>query len=195
MIIVIVLTIYGNSVFLNVNFINRNSYFKLFKAFLEIDEFIGIGETKFMRDVTHKLFRLQITFYFIITFLSILVITYLYNVHIYQSYIIALFMGILLIAILSGVQIYIHFFIISYIFLCMRVRFLNISLLKLYNLDRYNIFTRKTLFFDGIIWKEHFIDSIELNSENLEHAYRLVFKLLRRLEDTFRFLVSISIRF
>lgn len=189
-IMVIILGVYSNSMFLNINFFNRNSLFNFFEICMDIDEFIGIRETKFMRDTTHRIFRLHIMCIVsmaIVTSLVISVTSYYYvELHINLA-------AFLMVLILHGVHLYIGFFIISYLLLSTRVHFLNKALMKKYNGNKSSIFKNKTLLFDGIIWKEQYDDLVSLNTEQFRHAFSILFRLVRQMERCYRFLVSILI--
>lgn len=182
-------TILNNVVLLNVNFVNRHSGSELVKNFIEIDAFLGIKQTKFMRCISYKdaviwccfiaSFEVALAFVLISTF-KLPISTYIVG-SVYFT--------------LEICMCYDHVFhLVSYKFLCMRVHFLNIALVKKSKL--YKEYLTGQLLVYPLFWKKEYDDFVNsrssADSEYFTDAFKMIFDQQQRIIKCYRFLVRIK---
>lgn len=175
-----------NSVLLNINFANRHSGAKLIRNFVEIDNFLGIEETKFIRNISYRDFAIWCTFIaFYQVFLGvILLLTFHFPLRVY---IIAAGLFCLLFCLAYD---YI-FQLVSFKFLCMRIHYLNIALVKTANL--YKEYLIDQLLMYPFLWKKRYDDFVKpqqnVDSKYFTVGFNMIFDQLQSITKCYRYLV------
>lgn len=186
-IITMQVTVILNIFWIEFSFINIRTGSELVNRSINIDTILGARETKSMRDLIYKI-NLMSTCAIFLT--QIIVVTALYisfnvamEVHV---------LGSIFFALLVAVYNDVNFVILQYAFLSMRVRYLNVAIMKMSNMKLE--YVPDLFLFNGIFWKKSF-DNQANNHERLEpkkimEAFKMIIEQLRRLERFYRFVVS-----
>lgn len=186
-IIIVNFDIFHTCVLINICFFNNNESGFFFKKCIEMDDFLGAKETIFMRDMTSMVFfvfclidgafqtSVHVTMYF----------TYVVKL---DGVIFAFETFMLLCCIYYDLSL----FLTLYLHLILRVRYLNVALLKhaQINLD----YIPDQFPFNTLFWNKKFDQSVKFHeradTEKFVKAFVMLFKQLRYLENCYRFTVS-----
>lgn len=185
----ILLTLNGfqNLNFINIFTLNRNSGIKLLNNCIEIDVVLGPKETRFMRVISGKV--LVITSMLVMAFkvISILGINISSPSH----------LGIIIYCNIFITFLFVFydfcFFFTFWTFLTLRVKYLNVALMKYADLQP-EIFP-KDFIFHTLLWRDDFNDFVTFQDrsglEQFQKAFKMIFHQHRQVQKSFRFIVGI----
>ncbi|XP_063374978.1 uncharacterized protein LOC134662635 [Cydia amplana] len=182
---VIELAVLNNVVLLNIHIFNRHSGAKLFKQLIEIDLFLGVTQTKVMRDIVAKdmLIWSSSIASFELVIMAVLIIAFYNKIPAYIY-----FVGIVYFQLLFTLC-YDHIVhVCLYKFLCLRVHHLNVGLVKKANL--YTEYLIEQLISYPFHWKKEYDNNVDLSRKDTKYfteSLRMVDAEVRRVQHSYRF--------
>lgn len=188
---VIILTLFAllqNIILLNIAIPNRNSGLILLDYCFDIDILFGVLETKFMRDIVDKAYLIVTIFIASFQGVTVVVLIFAYptpfSIHV---------VGTVYFGLLFFIFYDVCFLLTLYVFLALRVHYINVAIIKRANLNSEHF--PKQFLFDGLIWKKKFDDLVTFHnfasSDDFVEGFKIIFKILRQLEKCYRFTVRL----
>ncbi|XP_063636138.1 uncharacterized protein LOC134806747 [Cydia splendana] len=185
---VIELVVLNNVVLLNIHIFNRHSGAKLYKEGIEIDLFLGVTQTKVMRDIVMKdmlIWSTSIASFELVIF-AVLIIAFYNKLPVYIYFVgIVYFHLLFTLCYDQGVHMCL------YKFLCLRVHYLNVGLVKIANL--YTAYLIEQLISYPFHWKKEYDNNVDLSRKDRKYfteSLRMVDAQVRRVQHSYRFMVS-----
>lgn len=182
--------IFHTCVLINLCFFNKNAAHLFLNKCIEVDDFLGAKETIFMRDITSTAFFIFCLIDGIFQVAVNLMMLFTYIVNVYEV-IIAFETFTLLFFIYYDLSL----FLVLYIHLTLRVRYLNVALMKHAHINLEYI--PEQFPFNALYWNKKLDKLVKFqqraNSEMFAKAFGLLFNQLRYLEICYRFTVSTNI--
>lgn len=183
---VIQFTMLSNANVINIFFLNRHSGAELMRNFIEIDAFLGIKETKFMRHITYKDAAIWCCFVggVQVSLIAVLSLTFQVSIFTYVC-------GIIYFCILFCMTYDLVFHVVIYKFICMRIHYLNVILVKTAKLNK-KYLTDKLLEYP-LLWKKEYDDFVNSrwDSNYFIDALKIIFDQQQRITKCYRFVVRI----
>ncbi|XP_037297394.1 uncharacterized protein LOC115442642 [Manduca sexta] len=181
---------FANLMLINLTFFNRRCGYQILASCIEIDVFFGVKETSFMRDVSTR--NLIVSCYGVVI-TSLVVVTYMYivflvsvKVHIigsiYFAWLFCTYDDYCLFLSILG-------------FLSMRVKYLNVAIMKLSSMNADYI--PNVMLFDKLFWKKNYDDNIAFHTragqKEFAQAFRMIFHLLDLLTKSYKFALTLGV--
>lgn len=184
---IIYFTVFANLLMFHITFGDNYMGLNLMKNNIDIDTLLGVEETGFMRDIS---LRLYIFILIVIGFTQVTVVAYMY--YVFHVSIAIHVVGSIYFFWLFFAYDEFCFFIYLNSFIAMRIRYLNVALIKFTKIRKEYI-PKQTLF-DAIFWKDEFDDRVTFHArsdpKNFCVAIKMLFAQLRSFEDCYSFTVS-----
>lgn len=154
---------------------------------IDIDVILGGAETKFMRDIPAKQYVIVSVIVGIIQAALIIIYCVMWTSDWSMKFAVIMFFGF-------NFLFYNYcFFASTMLFLSMRVRYLNVTLIKLAKLNP--TYFPKYILFDGFFWKNKYDDLVKFHNRaeclDFTETYKIIYLQLRILEKYCRLTVSI----
>lgn len=177
----------ANLLLVNSSFLNRQSGYELIEDCINIDLFLGINETRFMRKLAMKNLAVLCI---LMAILSLFVVAYMYVV--FKVSMMIHFVGSIYFAWLFCAYDDFCFFLYLYTFLSLRVRYLNTAIMKISKMK--TEYVPMKLLFDRLMWFKEYDDKVifhkKAGATEFVKVFTMLFNYLRRIEHAYRFTVS-----
>lgn len=178
---------FANLILINLSFGNRRSGAQIIKNCIEIDLYLGVKETSFMREIAIRYF---VVLCVLVIFFAFFVVSYMYSV--FKVSLLVHVVGSLYFSWLFCIYDDYSFFMTLYTFLSLRIRYLNVALMKYSNMNL--DYVPDLLFFNGLFWKRRFDKLVTFHKRagklEFAKAFRIIFHQFDCINQGYRFAVS-----
>lgn len=182
-------SIFHTCVIINMSFLNRGSSAQFINKAIDIDVFLGVANTKFMRDIIANTYITLNVFAFFMHVVVVIILSITYTVE-YDGVIAGAFFFILLYCIYYDLSLFLSLF----TFMTLRVRYLNVTIMKGSNMKIEHL--PEQFPFIPMFWNKKLDNLVDFHkradTEKIIKAFKIISEQLRCLENCYRFTVSNS---
>ncbi|XP_052748319.1 uncharacterized protein LOC113519948 [Galleria mellonella] len=159
-------------------------------GFVDIDVVLGVDATKFMREPLKKIHYIVIMSVIVFEIVFVVLFYFVFDLNVENHIATSIFFTLALSMIFDANYAY-----VSYSFLNMRLKYLNLSIMKYSNMNPE--YMPDVFLIDGIFWMRRYNDLVTFHNRarigDYLDGFKLVFNQIRRLERCYRLLVFLSI--